>query len=410
MHTEITVTESKKITFPLLLLFVYIMIEYGKPAILDPIRPSLILQGLFLLFLIKKAEKVKEIIKDKYFILYTFLLMEMTVNGFIASNNYWAFMQWRLMISYFIFSLAFCLFIDSITAIRTFLTGFIIIVAIVAIALYLKVGAYLGGVRILGDTNDLALAMNVMIPISFFMGMSYRGIKRIFFWITTVIFVMTNVFAFSRGGFVGMAGVAFLCWWNTKAKMKSLLILLLIVIAFVTLIPQEYKAELHTITEEGTESGTGRDRIELWKVGWKMFLDNPLLGVGQGNMPYRLGEYQYDREGQSFWGREITTRTVHSIYVQVLTELGIIGILIWGLIIKNILFKSRYVIRVNKEMPVGDDDQLFLKTAMTGLLIGLGGYFISGVFLSAFYYPYFWNLAGLITAVYIQSQRDQQAQ
>ncbi len=60
--------------------------------------------------------------------------------------------------------------------------------------------------------------------------------------------------------------------------------------------------------------------------------------------------------------------------------------------------------------PNGDEESLFLKNVLIGLSIGLVGYLVGGVFLSAFYYPLFWNLAGLITAVYmIDSRRRSEA-
>jgi O-antigen ligase len=110
---------------------------------------------------------------------------------------------------------------------------------------------------------------------------------------------------------------------------------------FVIFVPPQYQAEMNTIQEEGIDAATGRDRLELWKVAWSVFLDNPIIGVGQGNLPYRLGDYQYSRNGESFWQRSISGRMVHSVYLTVLSELGIIGTLIWVLMIRNLLIKYR---------------------------------------------------------------------
>ena len=82
--------------------------------------------------------------------------------------------------------------------------------------------------------------------------------------------------------------------------------------------PEEYVTEIKSIREEGTETGTGRDRIELWKVAWKMFLDNPILGVGQGNLTWQLGDYQHDANDDSAWSRSVSGRAIHSIYFTVL--------------------------------------------------------------------------------------------
>jgi O-antigen ligase len=248
-----------------------------------------------------------------------------------------------------------------------------------------------------------------MIPISLFLAISYGGIKKLVLLFSTLIFVVTNVFSASRGGFVGMAAVSLLCWWNTNAKIRNAVILSLVVIAFFAFVSEDYKADLSTIREHNIERGTGRDRVELWKTSWRMFLDNPLLGVGQANIPYRLGEYQYDKEGNSFWHRDVNWRTIHSVYFQVLAELGIVGVVLWGLMILNILEKVRQIRRIEEGTREKDKSETFLEHAGTGLMLGLAGYLATGAFLSAFYYPYFWNLSALITTVFIITENRQQS-
>jgi hypothetical protein len=45
-------------------------------------------------------------------------------------------------------------------------------------------------------------------------------------------------------------------------------------------------------------------------------------------------------------------------------------------------------------------EHLALRYITLGLTTGLAGYLVSGIFLSAFYYPEFWNVSGLIVAAY----------
>lgn len=393
---------EKPSTRPVMLLLAYVFLEYGRPMILSPFRPALILQIVIAGQLLTNLDKVKSVIRDRYFVLFAVLLAEMTLHVFTASNNYFAFKHLQLMASYLLFSIAFCSILDSQVRLRVFLLGFVTIVGAVSLAILLEVPGYLGGVHLLGDTNDLALAMNVMIPMSFFLGLYYRGLRRYYLWGCMLVFVMTNVAAFSRGGFVGMAVVTFLCWFNTKKKAVSLSLFLIGAVVFFQLVSDDYKKDLKTITEQGAESGTGRDRVELWRLGWKMFLGNPLIGVGPGNMSYHLGEYQYDQFGESHWGRNVTGRTVHSIYVTVIAELGITGVVLWVAMMLNVLRKARSVVRHGMSP---DDEGLFFAFAVKGLGLGLVGYMISGIFLSALYYPYFWNISALIAAVFMAQAR-----
>lgn len=49
--------------------------------------------------------------------------------------------------------------------------------------------------------------------------------------------------------------------------------------------PQSYWEDASSIVTENVQAGTGQERVESWKAGWRMFLDYPLLGVGVANYP-----------------------------------------------------------------------------------------------------------------------------
>lgn len=390
--------EQKKYTFPLVLLFLYVVVEYARPAILSAFRPALFLQAALLLFLLRNLSSVKEVLRDKYFKLYLVLLAEMMIHGPIAINSFMAYHQWLLMISYLIFSLSFCLFIDSFEKLQVFIAFFLSIHALAALDQILTGGVYLG-YGVLGDTNDLALDMNVVAPLSFFFGLSYRGLKRLLLWSVTILFVVANVSAVSRGGFVGLVAIALFCWLNTKGKMKSLLVLLAAAGIFVMLIPEGYKKEIRSITQESSQTGTGRDRVELWKVAWRVFTHNPFLGVGQGNLTYRLGDYQYDEKEHTYWQRSMSGRAVHSIYFTLLPELGILGTVIYILMLFDIYRRYRLVNKQEVSSSVPEKTRVALCTLnnmTTGLFVGIIGFLASGIFLSVLYYPQFYNFIALI--------------
>ena len=98
----------------------------------------------------------------------------------------------------------------------------------------------------------------------------------------------------------------------------------LIFLAILSFAPPEYWKEMNTIAQEGTKSGTGLERIKLWKAGWKMFLDHPIIGVGPNNYGVWLPYYYPGRIGYRMWGR-----AAHSVYVTILSEMGIVGVLLF---------------------------------------------------------------------------------
>jgi hypothetical protein len=72
--------------------------------------------------------------------------------------------------------------------------------------------------------------------------------------------------------------------------------------------------------------------------------------------------------------------------------------------IRNFYQKYRSGLRIlieNAGFRIAGSEITFLHNMMIGLFISLLGYLISGAFLSAFYYPQFWHLSALMTAMYL---------
>lgn len=70
-------------------------------------------------------------------------------------------------------------------------------------------------------------------------------------------------------------------------------------------------------------------RYYLWKAGWAMWLDHPITGVGIGQFGRYLGSYWVSSQ-------PITGATPHNTYIQVLSETGIIGLIIFIFLIGSV--------------------------------------------------------------------------
>jgi O-antigen ligase len=395
---------EKTFSFPVFLIMVYILAEYAKPEFLNIIRPALLSQVILLVLLVFRMDHVLRVIRDRYFILFGILLLEMAIHVPIASNNYWALMQLLLMCSYFVITLSMCVFLDTKEKIFTVLLFFIAVHLVVGLEqAILGYRSFFGVHGVLGDTNDVAAGMNVMLPVAIFLGMSCRGFKRAFFWAAALVFILANVSSASRGGFVGLIAVGVFIWWKMPNKGKTLVIILGAILIIAPIVPASYKSEIKSIVQEGTEEGTGRQRIELWKVAWATFKAHPVIGVGQGNLPWVYEKYQDWDNG--YWQRGVGGKSVHSIYFTMLPELGLIGLVIYGMMFYNIY--KKYLIYTKKasnyDIIYGIDDNM--QYYIHGLFGGIIGYYVSGIFLSTFYYPQFFNIAGIVTTIYLNDKR-----
>ena len=403
----------KESRIPFSLLLFYLLLEYGRPPDQVPFLSVLHLPAItIVLLLLSVLFSGKFRIKGTQTFLFLGLLGLMVVHGPIAVNNYWALMIFITMTINFIVFLSLTFFVDNEEKYETLIKVWLSIHVFLALIGVLKgSGRGIGG--FLGDENDFCMTMNMIIPFPFFLAMSERGKKRILYLGLTLMFLFVIILTQSRGGFVGLLATIFYCWLRTKKKVLTAL-LIAILAGFVLLIaPSSYWSEVRSIHEEGVSKGTGAERVYTWGIGWQMFLDNPIMGVGQGNFPWVFKKYEFEVTGsdEPFHGRSVAGRMAHSIYFTLLPELGLIGtILFLGMVVKNIKdlnYIKKTTIQKTKQKGDKFESKFYpLALALEGSMVG---YLVSGAFIYIINYPNFWILMGFMISlktIVMQSQNE----
>lgn len=390
---------------PVWLLVLYPVIEYGRPAFLVPLKPGLVLQLALVLCLATKTAQVNRLLREKYFQLYLLMLVLMAVHVPIAVNNYWAFVCMKTMFSYLVISIAICIFLNTPRRMRAFLFAFVSVIALCAVNRIFKANLLgLSGTGVFTDENDFALAMNVALPLGFFLGQIDRGWRKWLLWGACILLVLGNVVSSSRGGVIGLAAVALVCWYYMQHKLRMLFVIGAVAILAWNYAAPEFRQEVSELSVDSTERDTGKDRIELWKTGLRAFVDNPVIGVGQGNIPIVINRYQHDRYGNSYWDRDMWGRALHSVYLTLLSELGLVGTLLVGFMLRELLRKHRETGKLVRSRSAGSDGA-DVDSINRALATSLFGFLVTGLFLSVFYYPPFWNIAALMVGLHLMAGR-----
>jgi probable O-glycosylation ligase (exosortase A-associated) len=227
----------------------------------------------------------------------------------------------------------------------------------------------------LGDGNDFALSLNIAVPFALFgMFQAKKGIHRFLSLIGLMFLIVGIVASQSRGGTIALASVGFYYWIRSGKKLGMAVVAGAVVIAIMMLAPPEYFGRMSSIADHS--DGSAQGRITSWKLAWKLALQNPVLGIGAGNTPYM--------------GRQ----NAHSVYFQILGELGfpgataLIAIIIWNIV------ANRRLLKEVRPGPEGEGQRQLL----TSLSASLIAFAVAGAFLSAAYYPHAYILAGLLSA------------
>lgn len=384
---------------PFNLILLYLLFEFGRPQGIIPSLDVFHLPAVVTIFLIFSLVRFgKFSFPDPQTKLYLILILLMVFHIPFALNNYWAFNIWITLALLFFVYLCIISFIDSSEKFNKLIHVWIYIHISLAIFGIIKGGRGIGG--FLGDENDFCMTINMVIPFSYYMAMGEKKLlKKLFYIVVTCLFVFANIISFSRGGFVGLIGVGIYIWIKSPKKVMTSLVIVMLALFIVLVAPGKYGDRIRSITQEGTESGTGRERVYTWGIAWDMFKGNPLFGVGQGNAPWEFRKYEIEagfKEG--LLGRSRAGRAMHSIYFTMLPELGLFGTILICLMIyysfrdtKRIRDKLRNKEKLLKEGAIKKN--LNLAFSMEASLIG---YLVSSIFISTLYYPNFWILMGFI--------------
>jgi len=249
------------------------------------------------------------------------------------------------------------------------------------------------GSDFLGDENDVALAMLLILPVAVYLFRQSRSLPGRLFWgAGSVAIFLAVLFTFSRGGFIGLV-VLMLYWaWTSRNRVKAIGALVLAAGLVLAVAPGRYWARMETITE--TSSGTALTRRNYWAAARRVFYDSPIWGVGGHNLGVLLPDYAIDFDPEKrarHWGK-----AAHSMYFQLLAEFGLIGVFLIGWVILLNFRDLREVIALNRmgRCPPSMGD------LARSLRLSWVGFLVPAAFLSVLTYPHLYYLTALTVVVH----------
>jgi probable O-glycosylation ligase (exosortase A-associated) len=251
--------------------------------------------------------------------------------------------------------------------------------------------SYIEGVTFLGDGNDFALSILIILPLVIFLYQDENNkfLKGIYLFGSGAL-VFTIIGTQSRGATLSLIVLIFYQWFKSKNKLRGILVVCLIGISVSLYAPPEYFGRINTINRY-QEDGSAMGRINAWKSAVRMAIDNPLTGVGAGHFPMNYATKYIPNE---YSGRNIAWKTAHSIYFLALGELGLPGFIF---IFATIWCKIK---RWDGRLKVltSNKDELKIKKLIISINSALISFGSAGAFLSALYYPHIFILMALFAS------------
>ncbi len=150
-------------------------------------------------------------------------------------------------------------------------------------------------------------------------------------------------------------------------------------------------------------SDGGNGRTDIWKVGWRMVEAEPLRGVGAGNFRDSSVHYVLAKPGSIASSDIIIDQPhfAHNAYLEVLAELGVVGLALFGALL--LCAMGTGVQAARRFARAGDASMELLSRAVVVALIAL---LAMDVFLSDQFSKQLWLLLALCPAMLAIAERE----
>jgi O-antigen ligase len=212
------------------------------------------------------------------------------------------------------------------------------------------------------NPNWLAISLALGIPMAWHL-LYKKHDSKLFLFLNT-LYIPLTIFAIiltaSRGGLIAtVVGLTVIpiTFFHQRTTVKLLISTLFVIIIFISIIAKptafenlERNIERLMGTGEMIQTGQLNYRDVIWRAGFKVFSENSIIGVGSGS---------YSQAVESLLSRRYGA---HNAYLSVLVDTGIIGIILFLLIM---------VVSIIPNMNSRSTEKYFYLILLLTLIIGL---------------------------------------
>jgi probable O-glycosylation ligase (exosortase A-associated) len=259
-------------------------------------------------------------------------------------------------------------------------------------------GHHVLGVAEMGDNNSFAVAILMCMPLLLYLYQTTAPkLSRLCILVTLCLCGFAVVGTFSRGGFIGLVTFALGLITLNRNKLRNLILVMAGGAMLLVLAPPAWFNRIDTISS-AEQDGSFMERITAWKVSTMLAVDRPLTGGGfhaiQDTSVWQryslnLGALDFIPSGTV---RE-TGMAAHSIYFEVLGDLGFTGELLFvGMLVVSIVVCGQI-----RRRAAPYEDLAWMRELAGMIRLSLIVYMVAGAALSFAYFEGVYLLVALLS-------------
>jgi probable O-glycosylation ligase (exosortase A-associated) len=240
------------------------------------------------------------------------------------------------------------------------------------------------GDSIIGANNAIGLALNMCLPLLWYLAREESGWCKRFLQATFFLTIPAIMFTYSRASALAMAALLLAIMLKSRWRIVLIVTALIGGVAAIPFIPQKWlDRQQSTLSYE--EDGSAMSRIDNWKFCWRVASDNPITGAGfDFQTPAVFARYAPEflvKYRGKIWD-------THNIFLGILTSHGFPGLLAFVTMIALCLASCARLKRRVRHRP----DLRWVSTYAEMIQLSFLGFMLNGMFVNMEYYdlPYHW--------------------
>ena len=240
--------------------------------------------------------------------------------------------------------------------------------------------------------NEFGVSLIMVLPLVFYQWQlaTNRHLRR-GLMVMGFLLGLAVILTYSRGAVLGVSAMAAVLWLKSRAKIPAAFLILAVAVFAYSFAPEQWFGRMNTIENYEGDSSAQR-RLWIWQVSLKIAEAHPLLGGGF------LVTHWPDATNSVLVHTDLPRMEVgvaaHSIYFDVLSEHGWVGLVLFLMIGAYSWLNCSWLIRRSRNRP---------ELAWANVLGKMGqavlaGFWVGGAFQSLAYFDEYWGLLFIFDA------------
>jgi putative inorganic carbon (hco3(-)) transporter len=237
------------------------------------------------------------------------------------------------------------------------------------------------------DNNQLGLALGMVLPLLFYLQLTTanRWI-RLGLWGAMGLTLIAILGTYSRGALVSLSITLPVLWWRMPRRALTGVAFAIFLGGFLAAAPDKWFDRMQS-TANYQEDTSAQGRFDAWTFAWRIATDHPFVGGG-----FRV--FYDSRIFISYVPDAPESRNAHSIYFEVLGEMGFVGLFLFLLLGLSALRTTQQIVRLARDRP----DLKWAADLGRMLQVSLLSYATAGAFLNLGFFDLYYTVLVTIVA------------